>query len=114
MEREIFEQSGRALIELGGGHFGMLPLDPVEWRDLGIKVECSKLPPLTAEELGGLRDARSVWEGTDVLMGSRSPPWLMGCRDVTLANNERAVIAGAIPRSGVGNNLPILRCDPDT
>ena len=34
--------------------------------------------------------------------------WLMGWRDITNATNERTVIAAAFPRSGVGNNLPLM------
>jgi len=33
--------------------------------------------------------------------------WLMGWRDITNATNERTVIAGVVPRSGVGNNFPL-------
>jgi hypothetical protein len=86
----------------------MLPLDPVDWRDLRIKVDCSTLPPLTAEELGSLRNAPSLREGSDALMDSRSPHWLMGWRDITNAGNERTVIAGATPRVGCGHKFPLL------
>ena len=34
--------------------------------------------------------------------------WLMGWRDITNATNERTVIAGAIPRSGVGHTSPLF------
>lgn len=34
--------------------------------------------------------------------------WLMGWRDITNATNERTVIAGVIPLSGVGNNFPLF------
>jgi hypothetical protein len=34
--------------------------------------------------------------------------WLMGWRDICRATDERTVIAAAIPRSGVGNNLPLF------
>ena len=34
--------------------------------------------------------------------------WLMGWRDITNATNERTVIATVFPRTGVGNNLPLM------
>ena len=34
--------------------------------------------------------------------------WLLGFRDITNATNERTVIAHVIPRSGVGNQFPLL------
>lgn len=34
--------------------------------------------------------------------------WLTGVRDITNSTNERTVIAGAFPRSAVGNNLPLV------
>lgn len=34
--------------------------------------------------------------------------WLLGFRDITNAMNERTVIAHVIPRSGVGNQFPLL------
>jgi hypothetical protein len=91
--QETFHESREALISLGGTHFGMLPLDPVDWRDLRIKIDCSTLPPLSADELTSLRDARSIREGADLLMDSRSPRWLMGWRDICRATDERTVIA---------------------
>ncbi|MEU5520885.1 DNA methyltransferase [Streptomyces sp. NPDC047860] len=33
--------------------------------------------------------------------------WLLGWRDITNSTNERTVIVGLFPRSGVGNNLPV-------
>jgi len=33
--------------------------------------------------------------------------WLLGWRDITYAGNERTVIASALPRAGVGHNMPI-------
>jgi hypothetical protein len=35
--------------------------------------------------------------------------WLMGWRDITSASNERTVIVGLIPLSGIGNNMPLGR-----
>ena len=34
--------------------------------------------------------------------------WLMGWRDITNATNERTVIANVIPKSGVGNQMPLM------
>jgi hypothetical protein len=34
--------------------------------------------------------------------------WLMGWRDICRATDERTVIATAFPRTGVGNNLPLM------
>jgi hypothetical protein len=36
--------------------------------------------------------------------------WLMGWRDITNATNERTVIAGVVPRVGVGHKMPIFFC----
>ncbi|MGW0136182.1 Eco57I restriction-modification methylase domain-containing protein [Streptomyces sp. NPDC003299] len=33
--------------------------------------------------------------------------WLLGWRDITAATNERTAIVGLIPRTGVGNSLPV-------
>jgi hypothetical protein len=41
------------------------------------------------------------------LLQSFSPKWFMGWRDITNATNERTLIASAIPRVAVGNNLPL-------
>ncbi|HEY5127607.1 MAG TPA: N-6 DNA methylase [Bradyrhizobium sp.] len=40
--------------------------------------------------------------------------WLIGWRDITNSTNERTVIAAAFPRSGVGNNLPLMLFEPQT
>lgn len=34
--------------------------------------------------------------------------WLLGFRDITNATNERTVIAGVVPISGVGNQMPLM------
>jgi len=34
--------------------------------------------------------------------------WLLGWRDITNATNERTVIASVFPKSGVGNQLPLI------
>ncbi|NTU52313.1 MAG: N-6 DNA methylase [Chlorobiaceae bacterium] len=45
------------------------------------------------------------------LAGRCDRQWLMGWRDITNATNERTVIAGVIPRVGVGNNMPLWFLD---
>ncbi len=44
----------------------------------------------------------------DALAGRSDRQWLMGWRDITNATNERTVIAGVVPRLGVGNKLPLM------
>lgn len=39
--------------------------------------------------------------------------WLLGWRDITNATNERTVIAGVVPRVGVGNKFPLIFPNPD-
>ena len=34
--------------------------------------------------------------------------WLLGWRDITLVTNERTVIAGVLPRVGVGHTVPLM------
>lgn len=42
------------------------------------------------------------------LAGRQARQWLMGWRDITNATNERTVIAGVIPRVGVGHTNPLF------
>jgi hypothetical protein len=42
------------------------------------------------------------------LAGRLARQWLMGWRDITNATNERTVIAGVIPRVGVGHTNPLF------
>lgn len=37
--------------------------------------------------------------------------WLMGWRDITNTTNERTVISAIIPKSGVGNQMPLIFAD---
>ena len=41
-------------------------------------------------------------------LGPGTRQWLLGWRDITNSTNERTLVAAAFPRSGVGNNLPII------
>ncbi len=69
---------------------------------------------LSVEELGDTTRAavpyywvceNEVWSK---LEDARWPhEWLMGWRDITAATNERTVVGGMFPLSGVGNSLPI-------
>ncbi|MFA7238756.1 MAG: N-6 DNA methylase [Sulfuricellaceae bacterium] len=73
-------------------------------QDAGVGLHGADL-----EALGGLDAEPAELLGfLDVLMDSRSPRWLMGWRDITNAAAERTVIASVVPRSGVGNNLPLM------
>jgi hypothetical protein len=44
------------------------------------------------------------------LAGRWDREWLLGWRDITNSTNERTVIAGVFPVSGVGNQLPLMLC----
>jgi hypothetical protein len=46
-------------------------------------------------------------EVTEKLRGRWQEKWLLGWRGITNATNERTVIAGVIPKAGVGNSFPI-------
>lgn len=39
------------------------------------------------------------------------PSWLAGFSDITSATNERTILAGAMPRAGVGHTYPVFLCD---
>jgi hypothetical protein len=42
------------------------------------------------------------------LAGKWDKKWLMGWRDVTNTTNERTMVAGVVPRVGVGNTFPLM------
>lgn len=42
------------------------------------------------------------------LSGKWSRPWLLGWRDIARSTDERTVIASVIPRTAVGNKLPLM------
>ena len=46
-----------------------------------------------------------------ILRDRTARQWLMGWRDITNSTNERTVIAGVVPRVGVGHKLPLFFCD---
>jgi hypothetical protein len=45
------------------------------------------------------------------LMSSARPAWLIGFRDICRNTDERTLIAAAVPRSAVGNSLPLIMVD---
>ena len=44
------------------------------------------------------------------LEGRWSHEWLLGWRDITNTTNERTVISGVMPKSAVGNKIPLMLC----
>lgn len=50
----------------------------------------------------------------DTWMENRSPRWLMGWRDITGVEKVRTVIASVVPRSAVGNSMPLMLFGPNT
>ena len=66
--------------------------------ELAALTEALRAAPLTTA-LGALLDR---W------MDQRSPRWLMGWRDIAKTQNERTVIATVMPRTGVGNKIPLF------
>jgi len=51
----------------------------------------------------------------DQRLNARNWPrgWLLGWRDITNATNERTVIAGVVPRVGVGHTFPLMFVEQD-
>jgi hypothetical protein len=61
-----------------------------------------------AEEIiGRLEEPRSV--AAD-LIERFSPKWLIGWRDICRANDERTLIASALPKAAVGHTFPLAFC----
>lgn len=64
--------------------------------------------PLTEDDLSTLSDGPSgILDKALLLIDRKQPRWLMGWRGITNATNERTVVGGAFPHSGVGNSLPV-------
>ncbi|WP_339616057.1 N-6 DNA methylase [uncultured Gilvimarinus sp.] len=68
--------------------------------------------PLTTEEQAHLKAAleqqQNLWQQIWPLLEARRPKYLLGWRDICRSTDERTVIAGVIPFSGVGNNMPLI------
>ncbi len=106
------------------GHKTMLPLYEgkmvyqfnhrySDYRDINAASESTQLPPTTPERLADPMDLPVSRYWIDLVeVDKRIPPewnyqWLIGFRDITNATNERTVISAIIPRTGVGNKLPL-------
>ncbi len=53
------------------------------------------------------------WVSSDVVAWPEGLGWLLGFKDATATTNSRSMIASIIPRSGVGNTLPLLSVADD-
>ena len=53
------------------------------------------------------------WVSSDVVAWPEGLDWLLGFKDATATTNSRSMIASIIPRSGVGNTLPLLTVPDD-
>ena len=63
---------------------------------------------LSEDDIAFIQDASSdPLELAGTLMDRKQPRWLMGWRDICRSADERTVIGCALPRMGIGNNLPI-------
>jgi hypothetical protein len=83
-----------------------------EWPKWARQQADCALSETEQAELLALRDESELITLLDIWMDRRSPRWLMGWRDITNATNERTVIAGLIPRLGVGNKMPLFLFGP--
>lgn len=64
--------------------------------------------PLSIDDLRALADGpHGILDKALLLIDRKQPRWLMGWRDITNATNERTVVGGVFPYTGVGNNLPL-------
>jgi hypothetical protein len=74
--------------------------------------------PLSPAELAALPERSADLAAADEagllalagqILRERTPPFLLGWRDITNATNERTVIAGVLPWVGVGHTIPFLK-----
>ena len=64
--------------------------------------------PLNDDDLAFIRNAPSdPLELTGALIDRKQPRWLTGWRDICRSTDERTVVGCALPRMGIGHNLPI-------
>jgi hypothetical protein len=59
-------------------------------------------------ELSSLVAANDLLGAIENVLDKRSPRWLLGWRDITLATNERTTIASIIPRMAVGDTFLLM------
>ncbi len=62
-------------------------------------------------DLFSIKDDAKLLHECEKCIEENSPRWLMGWRNITNTTNERTVIASIIPRSAVGNNMPLFIFD---
>jgi len=82
--------------------------DSKKWkRAAELAADC----PLTEdmlEQLTGTDGEEALLHLVSEWMDTRSPRWLMGWRDITLATNERTVISSVVPRVATGDTLLLM------
>ncbi len=96
------------VIDAGGRLFATLPARESKWFNPKAAAEARNWPALTTDELTLLRDAPDCLAAAHAILDHRSPRWLMGWRDITNATNERTVLASVVPRTAVGNKIPLI------
>jgi hypothetical protein len=72
-------------------------------------VQMQKETPLLATDLERMADARKdIFSLLELLTEIKQPRWLIGCRGITNATNERTIIASVFPKIGVGNSIFLI------
>ena len=85
-------------------------LDPtVLWESFAL---CARYAELL-DPVPSLRSNDEAHAFAEDLLRRSSPQWLLGWRDITNSTNERTVVGGVFPFSGVGNNLPVCTTDSE-
>ena len=79
---------------------------PPKWHDRKFKTTAAPLTESFCRSIAAENLRSDAF--FHALMDERSPRYLMGFRDITNATNQRTVIASVIPRSAVGNKIPLL------
>lgn len=106
-EADIFRYLGRA--RDWSGSLKASPqrflLDP---KTVGAGTAMQSETPLTQADLSLVAEGpEDLLALAELLIAVKRPRWFMGWRDITNATNERTVVGGIFPSTGVGNNLPI-------
>jgi hypothetical protein len=96
-----------------GNHDTELPrLDQAEKNDpFRFAIPRYWVPEFRVRDVDRSTDEDAAWiPGVETRLNSKGwdKGWLLGWRDITNATNERTVVCSALPRIGVGNNLPLL------